>query len=183
MLQIFISKSRFNDLLPFSKLFGKLPEHNRLYCIQEPSINGYKILNFDQSQDLFHVISKTAATRSKYRIREASKAIAVGTIIQSQVSTEYKLLGKQDNEIGKVSIGDKEIDITIGTEKYAASDIGRAKRIDFRSQKSNSYVLGIDKKILSFKDVYHVVFTEEILLLVAAMVAVVVDDYFHRGAR
>jgi hypothetical protein len=170
-------------LLPVSKLFGKLPDRNHLYCIQEPSINGYKILNFDQSQDLFHVISKTASTRAKYRIRETSQAIAVGTINQSQVSTEYKLLGEQDNEIGKVSIGDKEIDITIGKEKFVASDIGRAKRFDFRSKKSNSYVLGIDKKILSFKDAYHIIFTEEFLLLTAAMVAVVIDDYFHRGTR
>lgn len=163
--------------MPFS-IFGKLSDQHHLYCHEDTSINGYKILNHDRSKEIYHVISKTATTRSKYRLRGAKDAIAIGSIIQGQIKSEYELLDSKDQEIGKVKITEKDIEIKIGENKYIAKDIGRAKRFDFVDSEKK-YVLAIDKKILSIKDVYHIMFINEDLHLVAAMIAVIIDDYFH----
>ncbi|MHA2250845.1 MAG: hypothetical protein ACXAD7_10795 [Candidatus Kariarchaeaceae archaeon] len=166
--------------MPLSNLFGKLPDRNHLYCVQDKSINAYKILSHDKSEELFHILAKTATTKAKYRVRKVKGSIAVGSIIQGVTHSDYKMLDNKDEELAKVRISDKEIEILVGNNKYTCSDFGRAKRIDFLDTEKK-YALVVDKKILSMRDEYHIVFVEGFAEIVAVMMPVVIDDYFHRG--
>ncbi len=170
-----------SGMLPLTKLFGKLPDRNHLHCVQ--TTKGYNILNHDKSEELYHVMSKTATTRGKYRIREVKDAIAVGTISREQIQNEYIMFDSQDLEIGKIKIKrGKDIELVSSGNTYTASDIGRAKRFDFLDN-DKKYVISIDKKILSLKDEYHIMFMDEINNVVAIMVAIAIDDYFHQGIK
>ena len=166
--------------MPFAFKFGKEPEKNTTYLVEERKINGYHILGHDKKTPLFEIIGKTATTRGRYRIRRSEDAVALGTITREQVNTEYTFKGALDETIGSVKIHDNSIHLKVGNDEYKGKISNRAQIFEFHDKK-DKLCLTIDKKILSIRDAYRIQGVENFPYLISQMLAVVIDDYFHQG--
>lgn len=166
--------------MPFKLKFGSEPEKNSTYLVEDPKLNGYKILSHDKKTELFEVIGKTATIRGHYRIRRVGDGVALGSVIREQIDNEYKLTGTLDETIGSVKISENTIELLVGQDLYKGKISNRSQTFEFNDNDSK-LCLTIDKKILSIKDAYMVRGVKNFPYLISQMLAVVIDDYFHRG--
>ena len=166
--------------MPPNKDLFHLPERNKFYCFQEDKIHGFKVLDH-KKQDLYEVLAKTVATRSHYRVRRIMDNVAIASIDQGQMASTYTMKDEGQNLLATIKIlSPDEIKLEIGSNLYEGKSVVRGKQFEFRS-KNNSLVLAIDKKLISLSDKYQVSFIENFPALVAALLPVIIDDYFHSG--
>jgi hypothetical protein len=170
--------------LPFKIKFGKEPKQNTTVLVQDKSINGYKILSHDKKTELYHITGKTATTRGKYRFRRVADDdnVGLGSVIRGQIDNEYKLVGTIDEDIATVKIGTDGITVHVSDDEYHCVPDNRAQSFQFYN-KDKKLVLTIDKKILSRNDVYNIRGVENFPYLIAQMLGVVIDDFYHESFR
>lgn len=166
--------------MPFKFKFGSVPEQNITHLIEDKSINGYKIMSHDKKQELYHITAKTATTRGKYRFRRVAEGdnVGLGSIVRSQIQNEYIFYGTLDEEFGKLNINDDGLVLHIAEDEYKGKSDNRAQNFVFYDDK-NKLVLTVDKKLLSFNDKYEIRGVENFPFLIAQMIAVAIDDFYH----
>ena len=177
---MFILWLEFLILLPFKIKFGKEPNQNSTVLVQEKKINGYKILSHDKKTELYHITGKTATTRGKYRFRRVADKdnVGLGSVVRGQIDNEYTFLGTLDEKIAEVKITQNGITLTVSKDKYHCIPDNRSQTFEFHDA-NKKLVLTIDKKILSLSDVYRITGVENFPYLIAQMMGVVIDDFYH----
>lgn len=168
--------------MPLSFSFGRDPSKNHTYCVQDSKISGFLIYGPDHKDLMYIVTSKTATTRSEYKFRRAQDDVGLATLTRGQIPNEYTITGSLDDLLGKIKFKDKGIDLQIAEDKYHAIVQNRAQAIEFKD-KSNKMVLTVDKKIISLKDQYHLTGSDDFPHLVAQVLAVAIDDFYHHGVK
>ncbi|OLS20267.1 MAG: hypothetical protein HeimC2_37900 [Candidatus Heimdallarchaeota archaeon LC_2] len=119
--------------MPFKIKFGKEPNHNTTVLVQDPSINGYKILSHDKKTEIYHITGKTATTRGKYRFRRVSDDdnVGLGSVIRGQIDNEYTLTGTLDEKIAEIKITNQGIKLTISDTNYHCTPMNRSQTFEF----------------------------------------------------
>lgn len=123
---------------------------------------------------------KTATTRGKYRFRRVADKdnVGLGSVVRGQIDNEYLLLGTLDEKIASVKITQEGITLKISNDEYHSIPDNRAQTFEFHDT-NRKLVLTIDKKILSLNDVYRITGVENFPYLIAQMMGVVIDDFYH----
>lgn len=170
--------------MPFKFKFGKESTHNTTVLVQDPSINGYKILSSDKKTEIYHVTGKTATTRGKFRFRRVSDEdnVGLGSVIRGQIDNEYKLTGTLDELIAEIKITNDGINLTISGDKYHCTPSNRSQTFEFYDM-NKKLCLTIDKKILSMKDRYKITGAENFPYLIGQMIGVIIDDFYHESFK
>jgi len=167
-------------LVPSKSSIFPMPDRNKFYCYQDKQLNGFKSLNHEK-EEVYEVIAKSVATRSHYRVRRMPDGVAIASVNQGQLASTYTISDETGNELAKMRLADpSEIRLDLPGQNLIASSQNRAKQFGFKDG-NETLVMTVDKKLISLSDKYEVSFVENFPALVAALIPVIIDDFFHLG--
>ncbi|MDH5645887.1 MAG: hypothetical protein OEZ01_07760, partial [Candidatus Heimdallarchaeota archaeon] len=84
----------FSTINPF-----KFPAQNVTVCVQDQTLNGYKIMDKKKKIVLYNVVGKSSPLGDKFQISRANDGVLLGSIQQSKKEAKYRLMGTHDQEL------------------------------------------------------------------------------------